>query len=439
MSSSAVYDVVLFGVTGFTGKLALEHLLTKHYPISWACCARNEAKAQALVKSIANGCGVAETPPIEVADLVCTTTAQEATLRAVVKKARVVITTAGPFEKYGQTLVKLCAEEGVSYADITGESDFFRSMIAQHDATARRTGATIVIHCGNDCIPWDLTVFEMHELARRRGGELVEVSTYTEYPPGTGASGGTLTTAVYQLGKKRSGAAKGDFDPLLRTPSGSKSTYATKVTSPKRDVWVPEFNTKGGPWIMSPVMANCVRRSNALLQYSPSFAYSEAQLRNATLLQWCKDTGYQALVGAAIYMPFVFQRFLPQPGEGPSREVMDNGWLTVHGRGRMVLRKAADGAATQTVNLVSKFHFRCAASLIKPRQSPDRAPTEPRKSPGRAPEEPRLLSRTQAATRQQHPGSTSAAPRQPPDSRVLSGCARAGRYYQSINQSTPCY
>ena len=141
-----------------------------------------------------------------------------------------VITTAGPFEKYGQTLVKLCAEEGVDYADsaqpvartpvcsawadllltdravaaVSGESDFLRAMVAQHDATAQQTGARIVVHCGNDCIPWDLTVFEMHKHAQSKGAELIEAQTFGEFGDSFGASGGTLTTAIYQLGKQRS-------------------------------------------------------------------------------------------------------------------------------------------------------------------------------------------------------------------------------------------
>jgi len=347
------YDIVLFGVTGFTGKLACEHLLQKNYPIKWACCARSAGRAKDGLSKIAElaGVGAERLPLVELADLVCSTPEQEAALRAVVAKTKVVITTAGPFEKYGQTLVKLCAEEGVSYADIAGETDFFRSMIAQHDATARRTGALIVPHCGNDCIPWDLSVFEMSELAKRRGAELTEVCTYTEYPPGTGASGGTLTTAIYQLGKQKN-KEKTDFDPLLRDAAGSKSEYTTKVTSPKKDVWVGEFQRHGGPWIMSPVMANCVRRSNALLRYSASFVYSEAQLRDTSWAQQAKDFGYTALVGAAIYMPGLFQRFLPQPGEGPSRRTMETGWLVVHGRGKMV-----DRAKGEETPLSSKFTF----------------------------------------------------------------------------------
>ena len=87
-----------------------------------------------------------------------------------------------------------------------------------------------MVHCGHDCIPWDLSVLGMHTLAQSRNAELVEASTFTELPAETAASGGTLTTAVYQLGKTRGGAAKPDFDPLLRSPDGSKSEFATKIT-----------------------------------------------------------------------------------------------------------------------------------------------------------------------------------------------------------------
>ena len=111
------YDLLLCGVTGFTGKLAAEHLLAKAYPIRWAVCARNESKAKSCLAMLGEQLGKTQLPPVEIANLVCTTLEEEAKLRAVVKKTKVCITTAGPFEKYGQTLVKLCAEEGVDYAD----------------------------------------------------------------------------------------------------------------------------------------------------------------------------------------------------------------------------------------------------------------------------------------------------------------------------------
>ena len=113
------YDIVLCGVTGFSGKLAAEHLLQKSYPIKWGVCARNEAKAKDVLRTVGERLGKTALPPVEIADLL----GDEEVLRAVVKKTKVILTTAGPFEKYSQTLVKLCAEEGVHYADIAGESD----------------------------------------------------------------------------------------------------------------------------------------------------------------------------------------------------------------------------------------------------------------------------------------------------------------------------
>jgi short subunit dehydrogenase-like uncharacterized protein len=342
--SEATYDVILFGVTGFTGKLALEYLMEKNYGLTFGCCARNASRAQQVIETVCErlaartGKALEEVKAVapkhvEIADLICTSEADEENLRKIVKRTKVCITTAGPFEKYGQTLVKLCAEEGKHYADITGESDFFRMMIERHDATARKSGAVIVIHCGNDCIPWDLSVLEMSQRANAKGAELVSASTYTEMKPGTAASGGTLATAIFQLNKSRGAKGKTDFDPLQTDAEGKKSSFGTKNVGPKSDKYFAEFRRSGGPWIMAPVMANCIRRSNALLGYSENLSYGDCLLRDPTWIQWVKDKAYYTLTAAAVMAPSVFQRFMPSPGEGPTREMMDSGWLVVHTRG----------------------------------------------------------------------------------------------------------
>jgi short subunit dehydrogenase-like uncharacterized protein len=346
------YDLLLVGVTGFTGKLAAEYLFSKAYPIRWAVCARNEAKAREALQGAACAAGkpdaAAAAVVVEVADL----TGEEEVLRAVVAKTRCVLTTAGPFERYGQALVRLCADLGVHYADITGESDFFRRMIEENDARARESGACIVVHCGNDCIPWDLTVYEMSKLASSVGAQLTSASTFTEVPASADAlSGGTVTTAMFQLGKKRT-KSKVTFDPLQTDANGAASACVTKNFSPKKDRHVAEFGRSGGPWIMGPVMANCVRRSNALLEYAPSLVYSDLMLRSPSLTGWLADTAYSALVGAAIFAPTLFGRFLPKPGEGPTREAMDKGFLIVHGRGKMTPTGGGPELAVRT-----KFTF----------------------------------------------------------------------------------
>jgi short subunit dehydrogenase-like uncharacterized protein len=218
------YDIILFGFTGFTGKLAFEYLCQSTNDIKWAVSARNATKkVTKFMQDIAGSCGV-DAPPLLEADLVCETSEQEDILRDIVRQTKVVITCAGPFEKYGQTLVKLCAEEGVSYADITGESDFFRAMIDEHDKTAVKTGAVIVCHCGNDCVPQDLTVFEMNKYAKENDAYLSEVRTYTEVAESASFSGGTSSTAIYQMSKDRSKSKANTFDPLLRTVSRYRSS-----------------------------------------------------------------------------------------------------------------------------------------------------------------------------------------------------------------------
>jgi short subunit dehydrogenase-like uncharacterized protein len=211
------YDIILFGVTGFTGKLAAEYLFERDYKIKWAVSARNVAKAEDILKEYSSRFG-AEIPPILEADLVCETDEQEEVLRKIVAQTKVVLTCSGPFEQYSQTLVKLCAELGVHYADITGESDFFRQTIEKYDKKAQESGAVIICHSGNDCIPCDLTVYEMHQFAKQKGCELTEVMTYEEFADNATMSGGTLSTAIFQLSKDRSKKAN-VFDPLLTTVS----------------------------------------------------------------------------------------------------------------------------------------------------------------------------------------------------------------------------
>ena len=332
------YDIVLFGVTGFCGKLTLLHLLQRDYQIKVAVCSRNASRAQEAVEQIKKECtGSKLNPDVLEADLVCTTPEQENVLRKIVKQTKVCITTAGPFEKYGQTLVKLCAEEGVHYADITGESDFFRMMIGKYDAVARSSGAVICVHCGNDAIPWDITVLEMNKLAKSRNCTLTEVNLYTDIPSHTEASGGTLATAQYQMSKNRGGPKTTDFDELLTDSEGKKSKYLLKNKSPKSSVYVDEFGKSGAPWIMTPVMINAIRRSNALLGYNDNLVCSEMMLSvGSTWWETLSSQFSNAVYFAGMQMPALFGGFIPKPGEGPSRESMDAAYLKLIGRGKMV-------------------------------------------------------------------------------------------------------
>jgi short subunit dehydrogenase-like uncharacterized protein len=265
-------------VTGFTGKLAAEYILGHyHDKVTWAVSARNEEKARQTLSDIAarlagsssakdeaGSATTADLPKIFQADLACGNEDDVNKLRNVVKQGRLVLTTAGPFHAYGATLLKLCAELGVHYCDITGETNFVRDAIVSSDAIARSSGAVIVPHCGNDCIPNDLLTYEMHLYAKQRFGSdscLRSVTVINEVGDSAELSGGTAATAIYNLSSNNPKATspKPDFDPLLMTPEGRKSDCSTKNVTPSHTVTTDLGSAS--PWIMGPVMVNCVRRS----------------------------------------------------------------------------------------------------------------------------------------------------------------------------------
>ena len=162
--------------------VAAEYLLEKcknDLPnLRWACSARNMTKAESVLNNLSEVVENATLPAILQVDLLCKTPEEENKLRSIVQSTKVCLTCSGPFELYGKKLVQMCAEEGVHYGDITGETDFVREMISKYDDLARETGACILPHCGNDCIPSDLTVFEMNKFAKEKGFELKEVQLY---------------------------------------------------------------------------------------------------------------------------------------------------------------------------------------------------------------------------------------------------------------------
>mmetsp|Transcript_23591 Transcript_23591/g.65479 ORF Transcript_23591/g.65479 Transcript_23591/m.65479 type:complete len:449 (-) Transcript_23591:214-1560(-) len=378
------YDIVLFGVTGFTGKLAAEYLLDRcrndYSSLSWACSARNQAKAEKvlndLVETVSTESGDTKSfvspPEILQVDLLCTTREEEVKLREIVKSTKVCLTCSGPFELYGKKLVQICAEEGVHYADITGETDFVREMIVKYDKTARETGACILPHCGNDCIPSDLTVLEMNNFVKKNGFELKEVQLYEEHGADAAWSGGTLATASYQMGKDRKNIKKTEFDPLITTTDGSKSEFLTKNITPKRSAKAPDEVGYGTsqPWVMGPVMVNCIKRSNALLGYSKELKCGDLFLVKedswSTKLKLLKNG---AMLYAAIVLPRLFAAFVPQPGDGPDRKTMEEGSLTVHGVAKMVSASTTDSGSIEKNSDTEKkvkavFHFNKDVSYL---------------------------------------------------------------------------
>jgi len=325
-------DLVLFGATGFTGRLVAEYLAraAQREPLRWAIAGRSHDKLAAL------GVGV----PIIVGDALDT-----AAMRALAQRTTAVCTTVGPFARYGSELVAACAAAGTHYCDLTGEVPWMRRMIDAHHARARATGARIVHTCGFDSIPSDLGCWAAQQaFAARFGGPARTVTAVFGEQSG-GLSGGTVASA-FDLARE----AQGDpaVRALLANPYAlDPAPAASRPPAPDETSigWQPALGMFTVPFLMAQVNTRVVRRGHALagLPWGNDFAYREVMstpgsLRGAALAAGI--TGGLAVLGAAIRQPWLRARLAqraPQPGEGPSAEA--------RARGHWIVRLVAEGAA----------------------------------------------------------------------------------------------
>lgn len=333
MVSGSKYDLLLYGATGFTGALAAKYV-TKQYGsgIRWAVAGRSKAKLEAL-KQECQGF-----PDVVIAD-----SADQAALDAMVVQTKVVVTFAGPFARYGTGLVAACAKAGVDYCDITGETDFVREMIAKHDEAAKASGARIVSLCGHDSLPWDISVLMLTKKLKEKNpdNELARIEFWDKIK--SRASGGTLETAFgIMFGKKKPKPAEVKalgYDPLLKPHAGESGPSEYKLSA--KNVWPlqtsnPKLGNSGHRtyFFMAGVNANAVKRSNALNKYGKKVVYCEGQAFSGL----CKAVMYLAglaLFGLGLAIPpiraLLRKYVLPKPGEGPSEEFMNSGFLAITG------------------------------------------------------------------------------------------------------------
>lgn len=330
-------DLVLYGATGFTGRLAAKYVKRQYgQSIKWAIAGRSESKLREMRAELQ---GV---PQIIVAD-----GGDEAALEALVSRTAVVATCAGPFGRYGSKLVAACAKAGTDYCDITGESDWVREMIDAHDAAAEKSGARIVHFCGHDSVPWDLSVLMMSKKLAEHGDELVRVEFFDDI--NGNISGGTLETMFADEGAQR----VWDFDPLLRKIDGSRSQHEFKPdnVSLLRLERLRDFTVRTS-FFMADINADVVKRSNALLGYG-DVTYSEGLGFKGIVsaLSYMLTMGFINLALALAPVRWLLRKtVLPKPGEGPSEEAMLQGYLRVHGKARGIRGTAVSSRMTFQVD-----------------------------------------------------------------------------------------
>jgi short subunit dehydrogenase-like uncharacterized protein len=333
---SSKYDVIIYGATGFTGRLASLYV-AKQYgsSIRWAIAGRSKQKLEVIkaeCQAIDGKC-----------DIIIADSDDDAALAAMAAQTKVVCTFAGPFSRYGSKLVAACVAAGVGYCDITGEIDWVREMVAKHDDAAKASGARIVHLTGHDSLPWDIMTFMLAKKLKEGNvsAELKRVEFWDSIK--SKPSGGTLETAVGIMfgndGKKKASEVKAlGYDPLLKRHDASGASEF-KVSA-KNVGFFEGSNPKKGHssvrtlFFMAGVNANAVKRSNALNGYGKNVTYSEGQAFKSNVSAFKYLAGL-VLFGICFYIPplrFLLRKFvLPKPGEGPSEEFMKSGYLNITG------------------------------------------------------------------------------------------------------------
>lgn len=324
------FELVLFGATGFTGRLVAEYLVKKRPGIRWALAGRSPDKLERVRDELS-----ALEPSAGKLPLLAADSLDRAAMEGLARRTRVVCTTVGPYARYGSALLGACAMQGTDYCDLTGEVPWVREMIDAHHARAAETGARIVPSCGFDSIPSDLGVLLLHEQLAARGGRLAEAHLRVLGMKGA-ASGGTIASMLDTAERTRERAVR----RVLANPHALDPEGARRGPGP-RDSLRPRRDSETGRWlapfIMASVNTRVVRRSNALLgdAYGREFRYDESMDVGAGLPGLARaaatSTGMVLSMGALAFPPVrkLATRFLPAPGEGPSREERESGFFDI--------------------------------------------------------------------------------------------------------------
>jgi short subunit dehydrogenase-like uncharacterized protein len=345
-------DIVVFGATGFVGRLVAAYL-AKHAPdkarIGLA------GRSQARLGDVRTGLGKAAAGwPLMMCD-----SSDPASLARVANATRVVATTVGPYRRNGINLVEACVEAGTDYADLAGEVLFIRDSIDRCHDKAARGGVRIVHCCGFDSIPSDLGVMLVHQEAKARDAGDLEDTTLVLTDVRGGPSGGTLASGKLQAVEVSANPRLGKViaDPYALSPDRSEEP---DLGDERDQTWVKhdaDLRTWTAPFIMAGINTRIVRRSNALQgwEYGRRFRYREVMGFGDGPVAAAKATGVStALGGLWAAMSFgpsraVLDRALPKPGEGPNEETRRNGRfrIEVHARTsngrRLVSRVEAKG------------------------------------------------------------------------------------------------
>ncbi len=304
------FDVIIYGATGYTGKLVVEYMISNYKnadDIRWAVAGRSEAKLKSVLDTF-NLSGSIEAILVD--------SNNQTSVESMVEQSKCILTTVGPYQLYGSNILKACAEAGTDYVDLCGEPAWMHQMIHEFDQKAKDSGSRIVFSCGFDSIPFDLGVYLVQKKAEiRQGSSATNVrgrvrAMNGEFSGGTAAS---LSATMASLKKQ----------PELIKILGNPFSLANGFQGPEqpndaKPIFDEKLETWVSPFFMAPINTKNIHRSNALLNH----AYGQDFCYNEMWVQGSGDAGKAAAEAIAGANPLADA---PEPGEGPSRESRENG------------------------------------------------------------------------------------------------------------------
>ena len=366
-SKERKYDVIVLGATGFTGGLAVRHLVQTYGVIDgnvkWAIAGRSQKKLNDFKEQLSKEL---KDENVKKIPTVIVDTSKPSTMPALVEDTRVVATTAGPYSLYGSAVVEFCAKFGTHYVDITGEDTWVKQMAIRYQAIAKQTGAKIIPFCGHDSIPWDTMVMKLQDTLEEKFSDNLKSVQFWDEMKGDFA-GGTLATMIAGVEGKLATAPKTKPSFFKRNASGTESLYHTIKNFPLRPQRVIspwDGNGKESlsstsssrrwatPFFMADINANVVSWSRALRQKgSTTLTYSEQwvhpDFQTAITIYSVTTMLFIALLNP-LTLAFMKRNMTQPGGGGPSIEDMEK---------KHYLQVAAEGVGEKGNRVEAMMYF----------------------------------------------------------------------------------
>ena len=310
MSNLDKYDFVIYGATGFTGKLVVEYAITQYNnnnEISWAIAGRNNKKLEHVQEKY--------NLPSNIGKIIVDSNDQHS-IDEMVSQTKCVLTTVGPYQLYGEKIIKTCISSGTDYVDLCGEPGFMHKIISECSAEAKETGARIVFSCGFDSIPFDLGVLFVQEEV---------MSKLNKYAPSVRgrvrAMNGEFSGGTAASMKATMAALKSDpevINILVNPHALCDGIQGVQQDDDSKPVYDEKLDTWVAPFFMAPINTKNIHRSNKLMNhiYGENFKYNE---------MWIQGPGEEGKAAAEFISTMNPLGDAPQPGDGPSRESRENG------------------------------------------------------------------------------------------------------------------